>query len=176
MEIWKDIPGYEGSYQVSDLGSVRSLSRVVTDMQGIRVRKFKGRVLSPGANRQGYLNVLLCSGVKQITFDVHRLVAVSFLGPCPAGLEVCHGPGGMRDNRLVNLKYADHVSNCLDQRRDGTRPNARAVVRSDGKVFASLSEANESTGANPYCIRRACIDKHRTAGGFGWKYLEKPDA
>ena len=76
-EVWKDIPEYEGLYQVSNLGRVKSLDRVVTRKDG-RKQLCKGRLLSPCRMRWGYLGVNLSKSNKDLTKKVHRLVAQAF--------------------------------------------------------------------------------------------------
>lgn len=117
-ERWLPIPDWEGFYEVSDLGRVRSLDR----MTGFkRPRRLPGCVLKPLRANNGRLTVTLRrDGVKNDHQMVHRLVMLAFVGPCPPGLEVLHGPGRELDNRLVNLKYGTHTENTLDKYRDGT--------------------------------------------------------
>jgi len=97
-ERWRDIRGYEGSYQVSDQGRIRSLDRI--DGQG---RNWKGRILRPKGRRngKGYLNVCLSGGSKahKEYREIHRLVLETFRGPCPHGLEGCHRNGMARENQ-----------------------------------------------------------------------------
>ncbi|MDN7881380.1 NUMOD4 motif-containing HNH endonuclease [Burkholderia aenigmatica] len=96
METWKDVPGYEGRYQVSDQG---------------RVRNAAGRVLKPFAHRDGYLNVKLCAAGSERTVLVHRLVASAFLAPTPGCNEVDHLDCDKRNNRSVNLEWVDRSEN-----------------------------------------------------------------
>lgn len=103
---WQPIPGFEGRYEVSAAGQVRGID---------------GRLRAQHQDRRGYWRVHLSRAGRQRTYWVHRLVAAAFLGPCPAGLVVCHGPGGPSDNRLANLRYASQSENCsTDKLRDGT--------------------------------------------------------
>lgn len=103
---WRAIPGFEGRYWISDDGEVQG-----TD----------GRRRRQHQSKAGYWRVHLSRDGKQSTHNVHRLVAAAFLGPCPPGMVVCHGPGGPGDNRMANLRYASHSENCgVDKLRDGT--------------------------------------------------------
>lgn len=104
-ETWKPIPSWEGLYEVSDLGRVRSLRG--------------GRVLRTRMRRR-YLAVTLSRAGNPRTFSVHRLVLASFRGSCPRGQQARHGPGGALDNRLVNLRYGTPAENAMDKIRDGT--------------------------------------------------------
>src|SRR5712691_3060160 len=99
-EHWLPIMGWEDLYEVSDLGRIRSLDRRTP--RGIR----RGQVLKPFPGRNGYLSVDLSRDEVQTRRTMHRLVLEAFIGPCPAGQEARHGPGGSRtDNRLTNLCY-----------------------------------------------------------------------
>jgi hypothetical protein len=109
MEKWKDIPEYAGSYQVSDLGRVRSLDRVVKCKNG-REFKRKGKILKQG-NKNGYKFVNLCYGN---SVSVHTLVAKAFLGERPDKMDVCHINGNKSYNRLSNLEYGTRSKNNLD--------------------------------------------------------------
>ena len=105
-EEWRDIEGYEGLYQVSNYGRVKSLDRYVTTKKGIRL--YKGKILSPAKDRFGYLNVVLSKKCIQTTFKVHRLVAMAFQDVCGqfrSGLEVDHINTSKTDNRAVNLRW-----------------------------------------------------------------------
>lgn len=120
LERWRAVPGYEGSYEVSNLGRVRSLSRI-TD----RGRKWRGRIMTPAVmGSNGYLIVSLWREGKQRTALVHRLVLSAFVGPAPDGAEGRHGLGGPADNRLSNLAWGSHSENQVDQVAHGTHANA----------------------------------------------------
>lgn len=111
-EVWKEVPGYEGAYEVSDRGWVRSLSR--RDNLG---RRIKGGLLKPWAAKSGHKNVSLGRGNKH---GVHCLVLTAFAGPCPAGAEACHYPDpNPANNQLCNLRWGTHAENCRDARRTG---------------------------------------------------------
>ena len=105
MEIWKDIKGYEGYYQVSDLGRVRSLDRLIKS--GNYFRFSKGIILKPRPNKKGYLGVVLSNlnGNKK-SFYVSKLVAMCFLNHKPNGMikQVDHINKIIKDNRLCNLQ------------------------------------------------------------------------
>lgn len=117
-EIWKDIPGYEGRYQVSDWGRVQSLSRVYTRKLpcGRTVtQRLTGRILRPNINTHGYRYVILRRNGKSETREIHRLVAAAFL-PEPAypQTQVRHLDGNCRNNRDTNLAWGTASENQLD--------------------------------------------------------------
>lgn len=107
-ERWLPVVGYEGLYEVSDLGRVRRLWR-------------KGPKPLKQNLKPEYLGIILWRNGEGWTVLVHILVARAFLGPRPEGHQVCHGPAGKLDNRLVNLSYGTASKNHgADMHRDGT--------------------------------------------------------
>jgi len=112
-EIWKDIPNYEGYYQISDLGNIKSLDYNVITKNGV-VKKHKGKVLSPGKNKNGYLYVILNNNTSQKTKTIHQLVAEAFLNHIPSKFNkvVNHKNFIKQDNRLENLEIVSHRENC----------------------------------------------------------------
>jgi len=130
MERWKWVIGFEGYYQVSDLGRVRSVNRVVRGGRGKPVKRVgKVRKLSP-SSRRGHLAAHLYKEGVLTPIGVHRLVLAAFVGPCPDGCETLHSANGVTDNSVANLSYGTRSQNRLDCRRGGT-DNGRKVVRSE---------------------------------------------
>jgi NUMOD4 motif/HNH endonuclease len=120
-ERWLPVVGYEGLYEVSDLG---------------RIRNRHGRILKPLETQRGYLSVKLpiTRGGPVRRYMIHRLVGEAFLGPLPPGMQTRHGSGGKHDNRLVNLSYGTPRQNQHDRLRDGT------LQRGSAKTMAKLTE------------------------------------
>ena len=123
FEEWRDIPGYEGMYQVSNLGQVRSIGRTVTRSDG-QVHRYKGNILRTPLNQRGYQVVNLCIHGKCQIRTVHSLIAETFIGTRPEGMEVCHSDGNKTNNRVDNLRYGTSSENKLDNVRHGTHTNA----------------------------------------------------
>ena len=117
-ETWKSVPGYEGLYEVSDRGRVRSLDRIVHRKDG-RTRRSAGRVLKAHPyDRYGHVHVSLYDlqgGRKNV--PVHYLVLGAFVGPRPEGLDICHSNRQSEDNRLCNLRYDTRSANVRDYYR-----------------------------------------------------------
>jgi len=112
IEVWADIKNYEGCYQVSNLGRVRSLDRYGVNNWGNAPRLFKGRVLKPGISGSGYQFVNLQKDGVSENARVHRLVAETFI-PNPLGLEeVNHKDENKTNNRVDNLEWCDRVYNA----------------------------------------------------------------
>lgn len=110
---WRSIAGYEGHYEVSNHGQVRSLERRVRSHDDGRIRVFKGRIIRPEL-RQGYHVVNLSKNGVTAKFYVHRLVLTAFRGEPEPGAECCHCNGIRDDNRLQNLRWDTHTANVRD--------------------------------------------------------------
>lgn len=109
IEKWKQIIGFEGLYDVSNLGRIKSFVR----------SKVLGEVLSPVTNSIGYLGVTLCQNGYQYRRAVHRIVLEAFVGPCPNGMEGCHNDDDKTNNNLFNLRWDTHQNNVQDRRING---------------------------------------------------------
>lgn len=162
--------GYEELYQVSDMGRVRSVDRVVSHGRG-GLRKLKGRILRPfSISRLGHTGVDLRKEGTRRTIYIHRLVAAAWIGPCPDGQQVRHGSNGVADNSVSNLCYGTISDNHFDKRRDGTH-GGKAVRRSDGIEFINMCMAAEETDCRANHIGAVCRGQRRTTGGYGWEYV-----
>lgn len=117
-EIWKDIPQYEGCYQVSNLGRVRSLDRVVSGRWG--AHSLKGKLMHQVNSGRGYKATNLCLQGKEVQFGIHKLVAMAFLGHVPNGhvIEINHIDKNPLNNRLDNLEVLtqeEHKAKDVDK-------------------------------------------------------------
>lgn len=131
VEIWKPVVGFDGFYEVSSNGKVRSVSR--TDCAG---RRRKAKLISAGIGPKGYRSVNLYKDRSVRGLRVSRLVLSSFVGPCPQGMEAAHNNGCRSDDRLSNLRWATHVENCADKIVHGTN----VVLRGERAGSSKLSE------------------------------------
>lgn len=118
-EVWKDIPGFEGQYQASSFGHIRSVDHPVRVVShGVEsTRIVKGRILRPAKQDTGHLTVVL--GRANGSIQVHTAVALTFIGPRPDGMDVCHNDGDPTNNRSDNLRYDTRTDNILDVYRVG---------------------------------------------------------
>lgn len=145
-ERWLPVHGFEGRYEVSDLGRVRSLDRVQVKSDG-RTCTIKGRIRSLSRSGRGdYLTVSLKVDGRTVTRFVHRLVAEAFLGPRPPGLECCHGNGDGHDNRLENLRWGSHGENVQDTVAHGRHNKASATHCPSGHPY---DDENTYVWTNP---------------------------
>ncbi len=121
VERWLAVVGYEGSYEVSDYGRVRSVDRLITLSTG-RVCHYKGRLLKSFANEQRRVVTVNLVGR---TTPVHKLVLTAFVGPCPDGMECCHWDDDYTNNHLSNLRWDTSTSNKHDMVRNGRHPGPK---------------------------------------------------
>ena len=121
-EKWLPVVGYEGLYEVSWSGRVRSVDRVVVASNGV-ARQMKGRVLKCSPGNHGYAQAILCKGDGGRSYLVHRLVLEAFEGPCPEGLEACHNDGDQTINVWDNLRWDTGSSNMVDKVNHGRHHN-----------------------------------------------------
>lgn len=152
-EEWRPVLGCESSYEVSNLGRVRSVDRVVNFTDG-RVRPYKGKELKLKTSPYGYH---LASIEGRWRF-VHRLVLEAFIGPCPPGMECRHLDDNKTHNRLPNLCWGTRIENRADMIRNGKHHNARKTECIHGHPLVG-ENVYGSTG-NRHCrtcsIERAC--------------------
>ena len=169
MEVWKDIPSYEGKYQISNKGRVKSLPRN---------EKFCKRseevILKAFACGSGYQEVILRNNGKRKPKLIHRMVAEAFV-PNPAGKgEVNHKDGNKDNNEHSNLEWVTpkenikHAYDVLEHKRLG-----RKVLCVETKeVFDSLKDAADKKGLQLSLIWKCCNGKQHTTGGYHWAYKE----
>lgn len=147
---WLPIPGYEGRYEVSDQGEVRSLPRY----------RSRGGILRPHPSLPGgYPSVNLRKDGAGKTMRVHALVMLAFVGPRPEGQVTRHLNGNPLDNRLENLTYGTPTENNLDTVRHGGNANARKTHCPQGHPYTPENTA--WYGTYRYC--RTCSAHHKQA-------------
>lgn len=168
MEVWKDIAGYEGLYQVSNKGNVRSLDRKVNFLHGTKISR--GKLLKPGANAEGYLFVTLSKNNIVRPARINRLVASAFI-PNPGNLpSVNHKDKNRKNNNVENLEWCTVEYN-------NRYSSAKKIVQydMDGNMIAewdAISDASRETKINLSNIAQCCMGNRKTAGHYIWKYKE----
>lgn len=110
MEQWKDVVGYEGCYQVSSHGRIKSMQRKVACKNG-SFREIPEKIVTPLFTKQGYLNIVASRKQKRETLVVHQLVAHYFIGDRPLGLVIDHIDGDKTNNKATNLRYVSCKQN-----------------------------------------------------------------
>lgn len=143
-EIWKDVKGFKGLYKVSDFGRVWSLTKKRNSRHGTIL--YKGRFLSPGKSKKGYLKVCLHKNKTQTSAYVHVLVANHFVTGKKKGLEVNHKDANKSNNHYSNLEWATHQYNLIHAHGKGLIRKGSGVTLSKlvecqvGKIKKSLKE------------------------------------
>lgn len=154
-ERWKPIPGYEGLYEISDRGNVRSVGRTVIAKNGV-VMKYRQKPLKQ-ALRNGYLHVSLRKDGKQKSLYTHRLVLQAFVGAPPEGFAGCHQNGIRTDNRKSNLRWDTQAENNRDMVRHKTHGNLKKTHCKWGHKLAGENLRKMKNG-------RGCVACHRARG------------
>ena len=182
IELWKDVKDYEGLYQVSTLGRVRSLDKYI-DVKIRNVDKVlkRGKILKPVYDKNGYLKVFLCKNGKGTYFRVHRLVAKTFI-PNPDNLPcVNHKDEDKTNNYPYNLEWCTVKYN----NNYGTRNERAAKSNTNGKrskkvyqynlkgnlvnIWPSTKECNRN-GYKQSCVINCCVGKRKTYKKYIWSY------
>lgn len=137
MNDWRAVVGFEGSYEVSSDGQVRSLTRIISDG-----RRITGRTMKHCAGTHGHPQLLLSRNGKRYQRYVHRLVLEAFVGPCPEALEACHWNGNPADNRIDNLRWDTRSANGIDAVRHGRHRNNFRVFRGEEHGSSKLTNVD----------------------------------
>jgi hypothetical protein len=178
---WAEIKGYEGLYQVSSFGIVRSLPRIIK--QGSRVVRVNGKTLTQCNDGRGYRIVVLSKNGVHKSIRVHRLVADAFLSNPENKSEVNHIDGNKENNKVSNLEWATRSENMAHAFMTGLAklPPAQefkkvAQYTRSGmllNIFDSIKGAGKHTGTDMSDICNCCRGNRKTAGGFIWQYAEE---
>ena len=186
IEIWKDIEGYEGLYQVSNLGRVKSLNYH---------REHREKIMKPKLRNNGYLEVGLRKEKKSKYILVHRLVALAFVDGYEEGLVVNHIDENKQNNVWTNLEWVTSQYNVQYSAYKLTRENQseetrrkkseshkgennynydngkRVLCVETGEIFPTVIKASKSINRYHSNITRA-IQRNGTCGGYHWKYVD----
>ncbi len=167
-EIWKDIQGYKGMYQVSNTGKVKSMNYRRSGLPGIIV---------PGDNGSGYQFVNIRDAGKRYRYHyVHRLVWEAFVGPIPEGMQINHKDENKLNNSIDNLEIVTPKQNA----NYGTRnirmvlPQMKPIAKIDivtGEILKEYPSVNSAMKEYGQSVAHAVIGRYKQAYGFKWKYL-----
>lgn len=171
-EEWRPVVGYEGLYEVSNMGRVKSLERVKWNNGGYC--KVSERILKPCDDGHGYLKARLFKDGKRKNCYVHRLVATAFCENPMGYTEVNHINEDKSDNRADNLEWCSRQYNVEYSK-------AKAIIginKISGLIleFPSLNEASRQLGIAHSSIIKCCKGKLKSCGGFYWMYANDADA
>ena len=177
MEIWKPIKNYEGLYEVSSLGNIRSLDRFINGKGG-SVRLKKGELKAISINTHGYAIVSLYKNNARKTVQVHRVVAEAFIPNLNNYLEVNHKDENKLNNTVNNLEWCTRSYNCKYSKIGST--NAKPVVELDSnckviKVFSSVKEVCETYNLSNGGVSDVCTGKRNSIKGnyLTYEYLSQ---
>lgn len=181
-EVWKPIKGYEGLYEVSNLGRVRSLDRVgfQRHWQGGQSRYLhKGKVLKPCKRPNGYMCISLKKDGVLKTHSIHRLVALHFIPRIEGKNCINHLDANPKNNNVSNLEWCTQSENIQYAYDHGTKtpPHQRIIGQYDMdgnllKVWNSEAEIERKLHVHQANIYKVCSGKRKTAGGFRWQYIQ----
>lgn len=171
-EAWKDVIGWDGLYEVSSMGRVRSIPRKAMTQFGERT--YGGLPISPIKMSNGYLAVNLTNKDRRQQRTIHTLVLEAFIGIRPDGADACHNNGRRDDPRLTNLRWDTRRSNHADKAQHGTAQ----VGERHGNAKLSDHQVREirSVGMSPsqvaaiFGISRSNAKK--IVHGYSWKHIE----
>ena len=182
-EEWRPVVGYEGLYEVSNMGRVRSVERTVWDNRGY-YKTVQERIRKPQNNRHGYLCVVLAKDGKIKNHYIHRLVAEAFIQFVPeanASYEVDHRNTVRTDNRVSNLCYVTSSQNSLNpktrERYINNSKTSKPVIGIDmvtGLIveFASAHEAERQMGIAQSNICACLKGRKKSTSNFYWYYAD----
>lgn len=131
QEVWKEIPDWENVYEVSNMGRVKSLPRIVYRKDG-RTRRTKERILVPWTTGPGYPQVALKNNSKASRHYVHELVMLAFVGPRPQGSDILHHDDCKTNNALSNLRYGTRTENLHDSVRNRHHHQSKKPIATMG--------------------------------------------
>ena len=181
-EEWRPVKGYEGLYEVSNMGRIKSVARLTTRpcQYGIKNEyRIPEKILHANLSTGGYLCVNLSHDGKEVTKRIHRLVAIHFCKGYRDGMVVNHIDEDKTNNRADNLEWVTQKANVNHgtgiQRRK-KYPKAVVQISLSGEVvnvWPSVKSASESVGVNPACIGHCCKGDCPTIKGYSWKWADK---
>ena len=188
MEIWKSVKDYEGLYEVSNKGNVKTIPHYVNTRYN--KREVKGKILKPTKNNNGYIRVGLSKNGKQIIYSIHRLVAIAFIENVNNLRCVHHRDSNKHNNNLENLEWISIKDNTKRAYLDGLfkpvsptkgkfgkdnhRSKQIAQFTKNNELIAEFEGARDAmrkTGIDNRLISKVIAGKNKTAKGYIWKLI-----
>lgn len=175
IEEWRDVKGWEGLYQVSSMGRVRSIDRMVAHRDG-KKQFYKGAPKKLRLHKTGYILVFLHRGGKKgenKMYRVHRLVAEAFV-PNPEGKKVVnHKNFNRTDNRAINLEWCTTKENIIHRFKEGDKKTSNVVVKCIERniIYESGREAAKACGLSSCSHILEATKSGGVSGGFHWERL-----
>lgn len=175
-EIWKDIKGYEGVYQVSSFGNVRSYTRRVLYPSG-RPHTYTGKLVKQEKTKDGYRRVQLSKDSVDKKFSVHRLVAETSIENPNNFPQVNHKDENRENNRLENLEWCSASYNINYGTRNAKISSRAKMVKQIDKnghivaVYSSAMVASKSIGCDLSFLYKCCRGEVKTCSGYRWEYV-----
>ena len=169
-ETWRDIPGYEGLYQVSDSGRVRSLDRYIEYSNG-KLVFYKSKIIKQSEDKHGRMVLGLYKNKNRKNYFVHSLVALAFIGERPKDYVVAHCDGNNKNNDLSNLRYDTVRENSIDVFRHGQRIVTGKLSNEEVLETRKLYKTGDYTQvdiAKMYNVRHCTISKIVRRETFNW--------
>lgn len=164
IERWKPVVGFEGLYEVSDQGRVKSLARTVTNSRGV-AQEYEEKILGLEKEPRGYVRACLSKDGKRTKRRVHVMVLESFVGPRPAGMVACHENDIGSDNRVENLRWDTQKGNIENMVRLGGHAGQRKTHCPRGHALSDVnvipSEASRGWRACLACARTSNYVKNK---------------
>lgn len=166
QELWKDIKGYEGKYQVSNFGRVKSLNYNNTNQEKILVNSLSNK---------GYYRVSLSLNNKAKQYNIHRLVGEAFI-PNPLNLPFINHKDENRTNNMVDnlewctIQYNNTYGTVLD--RLSNIKSKEVICIETQKIYKSAKQAEMETGLSASSIGKCCRGQRKTCGRFHWKFTK----
>lgn len=182
QEEWRDIKKYKGLYQVSNMGNVRSLDKVIVQKNksgNLQKHLYKGKQLKKQLQKNGYEYVNLYKDTKIIKELVHRLVAITFLENKNGNYYINHKDNNKSNNKIYNLEWCTQSYNIKYAYDCGNKiaPHMKKIYKLDIdekilNTFESMQQAERETGIKAANISKCCRNLRNKAGGFKWKYVD----
>lgn len=173
-EVWKDINGYEGLYQISNFGRVKRLAREVLYKDG-RKYNYKEKIMNDFKTHKGYSIISFTINNNSKWYYIHRIVAEAFIPNLENKPQVNHKDGNKLNNNVENLEWCTNSENITHAYKNNLMSNNKRVFQYDLngnyiKEWNSIREAQMELKLNH--IYDVCSGKRKKCGNYIWKYVE----